>query len=49
LGHHNQFHDISILAKKTGDMVHIIREATEIGLHPDNMNREEGFSLRRSW
>jgi hypothetical protein len=28
---------------------HIIREATEIQLHPDNVNREEGFSLSKSW
>jgi hypothetical protein len=27
----------------------IIREATEIELHPDNMNREEGFSLSKLW
>jgi hypothetical protein len=27
----------------------IIREAAEIELYPDKMNREEGFSLSRSW
>jgi hypothetical protein len=26
-----------------------IREATEIALHPNDMNREDGFSVRRSW
>jgi hypothetical protein len=29
-------------------MEHIIREAIEIQLHPDNVNREEGFSLNKS-
>jgi hypothetical protein len=27
----------------------IIREAVEIELHPNNMNRGEVFSLSRSW
>jgi hypothetical protein len=27
----------------------IIREATQIEFHPDNINREEDFSLRKSW
>jgi hypothetical protein len=27
-------------------MERIIREATEIEIHPDNMNREAGFSIR---
>jgi hypothetical protein len=41
LGHHIQFQDISILAKKTGCMGCIIREAVETELHPNNMIREE--------
>jgi len=28
---------------------HVIREATEINLHPNNMKREECFSLSKSW
>jgi hypothetical protein len=30
-------------------MGRIVREASEIELHPDNMNRKDGFSLSRSW
>jgi hypothetical protein len=30
-------------------MENIIREAIEIELHPDSMNRKEGFSLSKSW
>jgi hypothetical protein len=48
LGHHNQFQDTNILGMKARYMEHIIREETEIELHPDNMNREEGFSLSKS-
>jgi hypothetical protein len=33
---------------KTGHIEHI-KEATEIELHPNNMNREEGFSLNKAW
>jgi hypothetical protein len=44
-GHHIQFNEISILAKKLG---WIIRNVTTTELHPENMNREEGFSLNTS-
>jgi hypothetical protein len=37
-----------ILAKKSGCINRIIREATKIKLHPNIINREDGFSLR-SW
>jgi hypothetical protein len=35
--------------RKQDGMEHIIKEATESELHPNNMNRDEGFSLRKSW
>jgi hypothetical protein len=38
-GHHIQFHNSSILATKNRCMDRIVREATEIELHPYNINR----------
>jgi hypothetical protein len=49
VGHCIQLHNISILAKKSRYMDHIIREAIEIELHPNNINREDGLSLSKSW
>jgi hypothetical protein len=40
LGHHIQFHDTTVVAKKSMHMEHIIREVTETELLPDNINRE---------
>jgi len=37
------------LGQESGCMECIIREATEIELYPDNLNREEGSSLSKSW
>jgi hypothetical protein len=44
-----QFHNASILATKTRYMGLIVREATEIELHPYNINREGSFCLSKSW
>jgi hypothetical protein len=30
-------------------MERIIRKEIDIELHPDNLNREEGFSLSKAW
>jgi hypothetical protein len=46
LGHHTE--DTIILAMKSRCM-ELIREVTEIELHPDNMIREEGFLLSKLW
>jgi len=40
VSHRIQFHDTCNLTMKPRRMRHIIREATEVGLHHDNMNRE---------
>jgi hypothetical protein len=44
-----QLQSVSILAKKLRCIDQIIREAVEIELHPNKMNREDGFCLSRSW
>jgi hypothetical protein len=41
LGHCIQFQDTGILATRSRHTEHITREATELELHPDNMNRKE--------
>jgi hypothetical protein len=49
LGHLIQLQNSSILAKKSRWMDWVIREATEVEFHPNNMNREDGFSLSQTW
>jgi hypothetical protein len=49
LGHDIQFKDTRVLATVSRRIEYINREAIEIKLHPSNMNREEGFSLIKSW
>jgi hypothetical protein len=44
-GHNIDFKSISVLDKATGYMDCVIKEATEIRLHPKNFNRDGGFTL----
>jgi hypothetical protein len=47
--HRIQFHNTSILAAKSHKMDLITVEVIEIELHSNNMNRETGFCLSKSW
>jgi hypothetical protein len=44
-GHRRDFNGTSILGTTNRYMDHLMREAIEIQIHPNNFNRDEGFAL----
>jgi hypothetical protein len=48
-GHRVEFNNTCRLARTKGYMDRIIKEATGIKLHPDNINRDGGYILSRAW
>jgi hypothetical protein len=49
VGHRIQLQNTIILMKKMRQMDQILREAIEIELHLDTVNREDGFTLSWTW
>jgi hypothetical protein len=47
--HTIKFQEIQILANKSGCMDRLIIEVTELDLHPNNINREDGLLLSKTW
>jgi hypothetical protein len=48
-GHRVEFNNTCRLARTKGYMDRIIKEAIEIKLHPDNINRDGGYILSKAW
>jgi len=41
--------ETNLLSTKTGYLDHLVREATKIEMYPNNINRDGGFNLSKSW
>ena len=48
-GHSMKFSNIHRLAKVKGYIYTVVKEAIEIQLHLNNLNRENGFILGKTW
>jgi hypothetical protein len=48
-GHWIKFHETEMLAKTSGYIDRFVTASTEIKLHLNNINREEGFIHSKAW
>jgi hypothetical protein len=48
-GHIIEFNNTTRLARTKGYMDRIVKEAIEIQIHPNNINKEGGYMLSRAW
>jgi hypothetical protein len=48
-GHRIKIHEAEVLVETPGYRGRLLREVIETKLHPDNVNRWEGFKFRRTW
>jgi hypothetical protein len=48
-GHRIESPETKVLAKTSGYMDELVRETVDVKLHPDNINREEGFKHIKAW
>ena len=44
-----RFQDTKLFSSKTSSLDRLKRKAIEIEMHPNNINRDGGFNLSRSW
>jgi hypothetical protein len=47
-GHRIKFHETEVVAKISGYMDRLVKEAIAIKLHPDGINREKGFKISQA-
>jgi hypothetical protein len=48
-GHKIDFNNVSVLDRASGYMDRLVKEAVQIRLNQNNINRDNGFTLSRAW
>jgi hypothetical protein len=48
-GHKIDFNNVSVLDRASGYMDRLVKEAIQIRLNQNNINRDNGFTLSRAW